>query len=176
MKTLFKGLTSRKEYNLLKDSAIRIDVRFLVAPQILHTYSGEMQKRIDIEAIALQFNDCINDQNLDGLVNLMTDNHVFIDSANNHIIGISSNKENWQNFFDLFPDYRNIFEVVSSTDSTVIMQGYSVCSNNILNNVRAIWVARINCDKLEEWRVYLDNEENRKKFRDLNCIFTYGIK
>jgi ketosteroid isomerase-like protein len=122
---------------------------------------NEMQKQIDIETIALQFNDCINKQDLTGLVNLMTDDHIFIDSANNQVIGKSSNKENRQKFFHLFPDYRNTFEVVSSTDSTVIMQGYSVCSDNRLNSNRAIWVARIANDKLAEWHVYLDNEENR---------------
>jgi ketosteroid isomerase-like protein len=123
--------------------------------------TDEMQKQIDIETIALQFNDCINKQDLTGLVNLMTDDHIFIDSTNNQVIGKSSNKENWQKFFHLFPDYRTTFEVVSSTGSTVIMQGYSVCSNNRLNSNRAIWVARIANDKLAEWRVYLDNEENR---------------
>jgi hypothetical protein len=41
------------------------------------------------------------------------------------------------------------------------MQGYSVCSDNRRNDNKAIWVARIVNDKLEEWHVYLDNEENR---------------
>ena len=114
--------------------------------------------------IALRFNDCINSQNLAGLADLMTDDHIFIDSENNSVVGKLNNKESWNKFFDLFPDYQNIFEVVSSKNSTVIMQGYSVCSDDRLNNFRAIWVAQITDGKVKEWRIYLDTEENRCKF------------
>jgi ketosteroid isomerase-like protein len=44
-----------------------------------------MRKRIDIEAIALQFNDCINNRDIEGLTDLMTEDHVFIDMENNRI-------------------------------------------------------------------------------------------
>ena len=37
--------------------------------------------------IALQCNDCINSRNLDGLAQLMTDNHTFIDTADNTMQG-----------------------------------------------------------------------------------------
>ena len=128
---------------------------------------GGVDERILLETVALQFNDCINSQNLISLVDLMTDNHLFIDSANNSIVGKLNNKESWKKFFDLFPDYQNIFEVVNSKNSTVIMQGYSVCSDDRLNNFRAIWVAQITDNKVKEWRVYLDTEENRCKLFDL---------
>jgi hypothetical protein len=51
---------------------------------------------------------------------------------------------------------------VTSTDLAVVMRGYSVCPDGRLNNVRAIWVARIAGDKIDEWHVYPDTEENRK--------------
>jgi hypothetical protein len=135
------------------------EVKFL---EYYNTQINEKTERIDAESIALQFNDYINNQNLNGLVNLMTGNHVFIDSANNRITGKSNNEANWRKFFELFPGYRNIFEAVRSTDLAVIMRGYSVCPDDRLNNSRAIWVARIVGGKVDEWHVYFDTEENRK--------------
>ncbi|MCD7930006.1 MAG: nuclear transport factor 2 family protein [Tannerellaceae bacterium] len=112
--------------------------------------------------IALLFNDCINNRDVEGLSNLMTEDHIFIDSANNRVEGKNANKANWQHFFDLFPFYKNVFETVISRDSTVIMQGYSLCCDEILNHVKAIWTAKIEGGKLNEWRVYTDTKENRE--------------
>ena len=49
--------------------------------------------------------------------------------------------------FRLYPGYRNIFESVTVNGSMVIMQGYSICSDQVLNNVHAIWVAEIKENK-----------------------------
>jgi hypothetical protein len=40
----------------------------------------------------------------------MTDDHTFIDSANNIIHCKEKPLEAWRRFFELFLDYRNIFE------------------------------------------------------------------
>jgi ketosteroid isomerase-like protein len=120
-----------------------------------------MKERIDIEAIALQFNGCINNRDIEGLTDLMTEDHVFIDMENNRIEGVSNARDMaWKPFFHLFPDYRNIFERVVVKGSKVIMQGYSVCSDKRLNNLRAIWVAEVREDKVSLWRIYPDTEEN----------------
>jgi ketosteroid isomerase-like protein len=119
-----------------------------------------MAKRIDPKTIALQFNDCINNKDLEGLLNLMTDDHTFIDSANNHFNGKPTCKIAWTGFFAAFPDYKNVFEIVSSKDATAIMQGYSVCSDKSLEG-RGIWTAKIVNDKIIEWRIYLDTAENK---------------
>lgn len=121
-----------------------------------------MEKGSDPKLIALQFNDSINTRDIDGLANLMTDDHAFIDNLNNCIEGKSDNKTNWKKFFELFPDYRNIFETVSVKDSLIIMQGYSICSDKRLD-MRGIWTAQIRNNKVKEWRVYFDTEENKNK-------------
>jgi ketosteroid isomerase-like protein len=124
-----------------------------------------VQKRIDIEAIALQFNDCINSRDIEKLTDLMTENHVFIDMEGNRIEGVSNARDMaWKPFFLLFPDYRNIFERVVVKGSKVIMQGYSVCRDKRLDNLRAIWVAEIREDKVGLWQIYPDTEENRVFF------------
>lgn len=120
---------------------------------------------IDPKNIALQFNECITNADLNGLLNLMTEDFVFIDTANIRIKGKDNNiAQAWKPFFNLYPGYRNIFENIIIRDSTVIMQGYSICSDKILNNVRAIWLVEIRNNKVSLWHIYSDTEENRKRF------------
>ena len=129
----------------------------------MHTIMTE--KQIEPQSIALKFNDCINNADIERLIGLMTEDHVFIDTANNRTEGKYNNRvTTWEPFFKLFPGYRNIFEKVISKGSTVILQGYSVCSDESLNNVHAIWVAEIVKDKVSLWHIHPDTKENREKF------------
>jgi len=58
---------------------------------------------------ALRFNDRINQQDLEGLVELMTDDHTFIDSEGNVTKGKDTMKQGWKEFFKKYPDYQNNF-------------------------------------------------------------------
>lgn len=118
----------------------------------------------DPKTIALQFNNCISNADIKGLSDLMTEDHLFIDTANNRIEGRDKNISlAWEPFFYLYPGYQNIFECIVVRSYTVIMQGYSVCADEILNNVKAIWVAEIKEDKVYLWHIYSDTKENRDK-------------
>ena len=119
-----------------------------------------MAKRIDPKTIALQFNDCINSRNLGGLMSLMADDHSFIDTGNNLIKGKPNCEIAWSKFFESFPDYQNIIEIVTSKDATAFLQGHSVCTDKRLEG-KAIWTARIADYKVLEWRVFPDSTENR---------------
>ncbi len=111
-------------------------------------------------ATALQFNLYINTRNLDGLGSLMSDNHTFIDSSNEIHSGKNRMIDGWQEFFNSYPDYQNVFEIVKASNGLVIMIGYSTCSYSPLDGP-AIWTAKIRDGLLFEWRVYLDTPENR---------------
>lgn len=113
------------------------------------------------EEIALEFNNCINEKNLDKLGKLMTSEHRFIDSLDSKTIGKENCLKLWKEFFRLFPDYKNTFNTVSSKEDTVILIGYSTCSDERLNKT-AIWTAKIKDEMLEEWRIYDDTANNRK--------------
>lgn len=112
--------------------------------------------------IVLQFNEYINKQNLDGLAALMTDDHTFIDSANNIIHGKEKMLEAWSRFFELFPDYRNIFESFELQNDFIVITGHYICSDKQLNGP-ALWTARVKDNKVAEWRVYKDTSESRKQ-------------
>jgi ketosteroid isomerase-like protein len=92
----------------------------------------------------------------------MTDDHTFIDKADQSLQGKETVVEAWQGFFALFPDYRNIFERVESRNTLVAISGYSTSSENQLDGP-ALWTAKLRGDKVEQWRVYHDTPENRKR-------------
>jgi uncharacterized protein (TIGR02246 family) len=107
----------------------------------------------DIMMTALKFNEKINKQDLEGLAELMTDDHTFIDSSGDITKGKDAMKEGWRKFFEQFPDYRNVFKSVTVENNTVIVVGYSACSYKQLEG-RNIWTAKVHSGRVSEWRVY----------------------
>ncbi|KPK70444.1 hypothetical protein AMJ87_08825, partial [candidate division WOR_3 bacterium SM23_60] len=112
---------------------------------------------------ALQFNEFINTQDIKGLTSLMTEDHTFIDRANQVDKGKESMTKGWMEFFASFPDYRNTFTRVESRGDSVILLGYAYWNEDNTYDP-AIWTAKIENDLVAEWRIYEDTEENREKF------------
>jgi ketosteroid isomerase-like protein len=106
---------------------------------------------------ALRFNDRINKQDLEGLAELMTNDHVFIDSGGKVTKGKNVMKEGWKEFFKKYSDYRNEFTTVTVQDNIVVMVGCSRCSFKPLDGP-SIWTARIRRGRVSEWRVFWLNE------------------
>jgi hypothetical protein len=117
----------------------------------------------DPKLIALQFNECISNQDIDGLGGLMADDHVFIDREGNITRSKESMVKSWSKFFDIFPGYKNTFERVESRNGLVMMLGFAYWSEKNQHDP-AIWMATIVNDLVAEWHIYYDTEENRKKF------------
>lgn len=117
----------------------------------------------DPKLIALLFNECINNQDIIGLSNLMTEDHTFIDRKGEVDKGKEVMTKGWIDFFNQFPDYYNTFPRVESRDNLVIIVGYANWSKDSEDD-HAIWTAKIENDLVTEWRIYEDTEENRRKF------------
>jgi hypothetical protein len=117
----------------------------------------------DPKLVALQFNECINNQDLNGLTILMADDHAFIDREGK----ISQPKQimvqSWKQFFEMFPEYRNTFDRVQSKDNLVAILGYAYWSEKQPYDP-VIWTATIVNDLVQEWRIYDDTEANRRLF------------
>lgn len=120
-----------------------------------------MPEAVDPVVVMVQFNECINDQDIDRLASLMTDDHEFVDTEGGIVRGKAQCLEAWQGFFAHFPDYRNIFESVQTRDDMSIALGYSRCSDTRLDGP-AIWTANARNGTIAEWRVYEDTSENRR--------------
>jgi ketosteroid isomerase-like protein len=112
---------------------------------------------------AIAFNEAINRRDLDALAGLMTDDHAFIDSEDNVLVGKAEVLEAWSGFFRAFPDYRNDWSELKSTEHTLIALGQSVCSTDPALAGPAIWRATIVADQIAEWRVYDDTTSNRAR-------------
>jgi ketosteroid isomerase-like protein len=119
-------------------------------------------KYSDPKTVALLFNEYINNQDLENLAGLMTEDHTFVSVSGKVEKGRELMKDTWAEFFILYPDYCNIFSRVESRSNCVIMVGHSECSEESLDGP-ALWTAIIKDDRVAEWRVYDDTEETRRK-------------
>jgi predicted SnoaL-like aldol condensation-catalyzing enzyme len=117
----------------------------------------------DPKLIALQFNEQINAHDIAGLAALMSADHTFIDRADQAVVGKASMLRGWTSFFAQFPHYFNTITRVESQGNLVVLHGYATWDVVDAPDY-AIWTARIENDLVAEWRIYADNEENRKKF------------
>jgi ketosteroid isomerase-like protein len=112
-------------------------------------------------AVAIAFNEAINDHDLNALVALMTDDHCFIDSADQIIQGREAVREAWRDFFATFPDYRNIFNLLLERGDRVMIAGHSTSSIPALRGP-ALWTAVVRGNAIAEWRVYSDDDDTRR--------------
>jgi ketosteroid isomerase-like protein len=119
----------------------------------------------DPKLTALLFNECINNRDIEGLVDLMTDDHSLVCNGHIDTKDKDSSKEAWASFFGMYPDYRNHFSRVESRDDFVVIIGKSTCPNEEKLNTSALWSARIQNDKVSVWQVYEDNPENRRRLQ-----------
>lgn len=115
------------------------------------------------ESIVLRFNECIIKHDVVSLASLMTDNHSLIDRDGNCGEGKQNMTVAWEKFFKLFPDYKNTFTEIKSNGDLVIIKGYA-CWTEENKHDDVIWTARIENGLVAEWRIYYDNDENRKRF------------
>jgi ketosteroid isomerase-like protein len=125
---------------------VPLDISLLIAINHM-SYSNQV-------LVVQDFNSCINNRDLNGLEKLMTADHAFIDTAGTEFRGKEVVANAWKSFFEYFPDYRNVFEGFEEEGNTVIIKGYSTCSDRRLEG-RGVWTAVIEEDKIKEWRVSL---------------------
>lgn len=76
------------------------------------------------------FVDRINAHNVDGLAQLMSDDHIFIDAHGNQVVGREKMIPGWRGYFEWFPDYSievtEVFDgVISEARQTFAMFGFA---------------------------------------------------
>jgi len=118
----------------------------------------------DPKLIALLFNECITNRDIDGLAELMTDDHTFIDRDGNATQSKGSMIEAWKKFFEMFPVYKNTFTRIESRDNVAVILGHAYWSDKQPFDP-AIWVATIAEDRVAKWQIYYDTDENRKSLK-----------
>ena len=114
----------------------------------------------------LAFLDAINRHDVDKMVVLMTEDHVFIDSLGTSVHGREPMRKGWQGYFAMCTDYRvshedifhsgNTVAAFGSAGGTIIVKGQLVPENKW--QTPAAWRAVVRGGLIQEWRVYADNK------------------
>ncbi|MGD8399071.1 MAG: nuclear transport factor 2 family protein [Anaerolineae bacterium] len=118
--------------------------------------------------IALRFVECINRQDHAALVELLSDDHVFIDLAGDVHRGKEVMREGWAGYFAACPTYLiHVCDVFDAPDG-VIVAGRTTGSHlaqprHVEIRDTLLWVARIREGKISGWELYEDNPHNRER-------------
>lgn len=122
------------------------------------------------ELVARAFVEAINHRNVEEIVALMTEDHVFIDGAGSRCEGLEKMQAAWEGYFHLVPDYEVVVDECFADGNVVVLLGraggtYAVEGNLLEENrwqAPAAWRALIREALVAEWRVYADNEPIRQ--------------
>jgi len=121
---------------------------------------------MDSVELVLHFMERINARDPDKLAELMTEDHLFLDSVGNSVQGREKMRGGWRAYFAFCPDYWLRHEEIFSCGNLVAVfgaAGGTIAANGKLppeNTWRtsAAWLAVVHDGLVKEWRVYADNK------------------
>ncbi|MGB7124507.1 MAG: nuclear transport factor 2 family protein [Thermoplasmata archaeon] len=120
----------------------------------------------DTVRTALKFVNEINRHDVDRLVALLSDDHLFVDGLGQEVRGRERLREAWRTYFEWFPDYHLGVKEWFQNGRVVGMFGtasgtYAVAGELPVRNrwrTPAAWRAVVREHQLSHWQVYADNE------------------
>lgn len=142
----------------------------------------QSKEKDDPQSVALAFVAQINTGDPDRVADLMTEDHLFIDTAGDRVQGKEQMRTAWRAYYNLFPDYQVVITDTGVKDELVILRGYSsgtlsAYGRQVLQRADgsvpgeadfqgpAIWTASIRAGKVARWQVYLDNPQTRRTLK-----------
>ena len=115
--------------------------------------------------VVLKFIDHINEHDPDALAEMMTDDHIFVDSLGTTIQGKETMRNGWIHYFSTFPDFTiTCTEILRNGDTLGMFASasgtYSPDGELRKENhwqMPAAWRAVVKDDRIAAWHVYTDN-------------------
>jgi ketosteroid isomerase-like protein len=115
--------------------------------------------------VILDFVDAINCTEVDRISDLMTIDHLFIDSQDNRTVGKDTMIQAWIGYFSWFPDYKIEINEIFEKDSLFCILGYASGTYRNLTNennsnhwrIPAAWTAIVEDNHIKKWQVFADN-------------------
>jgi uncharacterized protein (TIGR02246 family) len=107
----------------------------------------------------LEFLNRINQHDVDQLAELMTEDHVFVDSLGNRVSGREKMRGGWRGYYSMCPDYWISHEQIFRNGELVAVFGSA--GGTISGKewrTPAAWLATVEKAQIKEWRVYADNK------------------
>jgi len=124
----------------------------------------------EIVRVALRFANEINRHDVDALMALTSDDHLFVDGLGHEVHGREKLRAAWKEYFSAFPDYhmdvRETFQsgrvvaLLGTAGGTLLRNGVSRAEDRW--KVPAAWRAVIDNGHVVHWQVYADNEPVRR--------------
>jgi ketosteroid isomerase-like protein len=110
------------------------------------------------DEVFLAFVAAVNEHDLAALANLMTADHVFIDSLGNQIEGAPAVENGWREYFEMCPDYWIEAADVFVDDAMVLAAGEAGGTiDGVEWQTPAAWKAIARDGRVAQWQVFADN-------------------
>jgi len=118
-----------------------------------------------MKSVIMDYIDAINKADIDRILNLMTEDHILIDSQDNKMTGKDNLRQTWIGYFGLFPDYKIEVNEMIEKDTLFCVLGYASgtyqnMKNKDNNNYWKIPVALtaiVKDNHIKQWQIYADN-------------------
>ena len=110
------------------------------------------------------FVDAINRGDFRQLATLMTEDHRFVDSMGNEVVGQAVMVAGWTTYFELLPGYRITVDWRFDAGDRVALFGHTRATHAATGRevrMRAAWLALVRNALVAEWCVFADNEPAR---------------
>lgn len=111
------------------------------------------------EVTALEFVECINTGDLDGIVALTASTYTFIDMEGDVYVAETAEaiRESWNEYLSANPDYRIIVQQVLRSGDGVAIVGQTIGSHldpDVERKELVLWTAKLVDGCISEWRIY----------------------
>ncbi len=120
----------------------------------------------DVVRAALRFVNEINRHDVDGLVGMLSDDHLFVDGLGQEVRGKERLREAWRGYFERFPDYhlavKEWFQngrvvALFGTEEGTVAVGTELPAENRWR-LPSAWRAVVRDHLIVHWQVYADHE------------------
>jgi ketosteroid isomerase-like protein len=123
--------------------------------------------------VVMAFVDAINRHDVEKLCQLMTDDHLFVDSGGGRYCGRDKMRSGWIGYFSMVPDYAIEVEEAVCEGPVVVLVGTAHGTYGRDGNLNpadrwstpAAWRAKVAGGGVALWQVFADNEPIRQIMR-----------
>jgi limonene-1,2-epoxide hydrolase len=156
-------------------ATLSVYASFLLASFVCAADPKPIMKETSQEAsVIAAFVAAINRHDVAALADLMTEEHIFIDSSDRRVSGRKEMIAGWKVYFAMFPDFEILVDTTLIDNSTVAIFGsvsgtYNGKRGLIPKNriaMPAAWKANVADGKVKLWQVYCDWTEGLRTIEE----------
>ena len=123
----------------------------------------------DVVETTFRYVEHINRQDVERLTQGMTEDHRFVDSSGDEVVGRDPMTDGWIDYFRMCPDYIIHVSEFHQQGNRVFLMGQTTGSHLDLPwreefQDKVIWIADVKGDRISLWKILGDTEENRRAY------------